>query len=222
MENATTPSTKIPKVCAVKNWLACNLEPTDSPSKMVTMLQNSFCRVLDKRSATPDSLIRLPNVSAPIKGAASGSRNAHSSSNVSGKRIFSRLVTGRSCCILILRSASVVSSFIMGGWIIGTSAMYEYAATAMAPSSSGAKRLVKKIAVGPSAPPIMPMEAACFMVKDKSPMCILVMAMAPISVAKIPNCAAPPKRAVFGLAINGPKSVMAPTAIKINSGNSPV
>ena len=46
-------------------------------------------------------------------------------------------------------------------------------------------------------------------------------AIAPISVAKMPNCAAPPKSAILGLAISGPKSVMAPTAIKMNSGNSP-
>ncbi|KDU72193.1 sensor kinase DpiB, partial [Salmonella enterica subsp. enterica serovar Heidelberg str. 640151-11] len=35
-------------------------------------------------------------------------------------------------------SVSVVSARIIGGWINGTSAIYEYAATAMAPSSSGA------------------------------------------------------------------------------------
>ncbi len=219
------PSTKIPSVSVFRNWLACSLDPTDNPSKMVVMLQKSFCRVLDRRSATPDSLIRLPNVSAPIKGAASGSRKAQSSRSTSGKRIFSRLETGRSCVILILRSACVVSSFIMGGWIIGTSAIYEYAATAIAPNSCGARRDVKKMAVGPSAPPIMPMEAASFMPNANgcaSPKWMYDKAIAPISVAKIPNCAAPPKSAIFGLAIKGPKSVIAPTDIKINSGKSPV
>ena len=33
------------------------------------------------------------------------------------------LDTSRSCSILILRSLSLVSSFMIGGWIIGTSAM---------------------------------------------------------------------------------------------------
>ena len=35
--------------------------------------------------------------------------------------------------ILIRRSFFVVSSFITGGWIMGTSAIYEYAATIIAP-----------------------------------------------------------------------------------------
>ncbi len=59
---------------------------------------------------------------------------------VNGNRIFSNLLTWRSWVILVLRSSSVVSSFIIGGWMIGTSAMYEYAATAIAPSKSGARR----------------------------------------------------------------------------------
>ena len=40
-----------------------------------------------------------------------------------GKRIFSVLETGRDCTILILRSPSEVMSFMIGGWIIGMSAM---------------------------------------------------------------------------------------------------
>ena len=46
--------------------------------------------------------------------------------------------------------------------------------------------------------------------------------MAPIKVAKIPNCAAAPRKSVLGLASKGPKSVMAPTPIKIISGNAPL
>ena len=53
------------------------------------------------------------------------------------------------------RSFFVVSSFIIGGWITGTSAIYEYAATAIEPSSCGASFEVRNIAVGPSAPPMM-------------------------------------------------------------------
>ena len=40
-----------------------------------------------------------------------------------GKRIFSVLETTRACTILILRSASEVMSFMIGGWIIGIKAM---------------------------------------------------------------------------------------------------
>ena len=39
------------------------------------------------------------------------------------REIFSSLLTGRRVLILILRSVSVVSSFMMGGWIMGTRAM---------------------------------------------------------------------------------------------------
>ena len=46
--------------------------------------------------------------------------------------------------------------------------------------------------------------------------------IAPNKVAKIPNCAAAPKNKVFGFAINAPKSVKAPTPIKIMSGKTPV
>ena len=79
------------------------------------MLQNSFCKVLDKRSATPDSLTKFPNVKAPINGAAEGSRRAQRIRITSGNKIFSRLETGRNCVMRILRSLSVVKSFIIGG-----------------------------------------------------------------------------------------------------------
>ena len=73
----------------------------------------------------------------------------------------SNLETGRSCSILILRSFSVVKSFMIGGWIIGTSAMYEYAATAIGPISPVWESFpARKMDVGPSAPPMMEMAAA--------------------------------------------------------------
>ena len=42
--------------------------------------------------------------------------------------------------------------------------MYEYAAIAMEPNNSGANFKVVKIDVGPSAPPMIANDAACFMV----------------------------------------------------------
>ena len=42
--------------------------------------------------------------------------------------------------------------------------------------------------------------------------------MAPKYAAKIPNCAAAPSKKLLGLAIRGPKSVIAPTPIKIREG----
>ena len=64
--------------------------------------------------------------------------------------------------------------------------------------------------VGPSAPPIMETAAAALSLKPR--------AIAPKYAAKIPNCAAAPSRKLFGFAISGPKSVMAPTPRNISDG----
>ena len=66
--------------------------------------------------------------------------------------------------------------------------------------------------VGPSAAPIIPMEAASF--KSK-----------PISAAaqmakKIPNCAAAPKRNIMGWERSGPKSIMAPIPMNNRIGSA--
>ena len=96
----------------------------------------------------------------------------------------------------------------------GTRAMYEYAAIAIGPSNSGASFMVVKIAVGPSAPPMMPREAACCGVKP--------IAREQSSTAKIPNCAPAPKIDRRRLRNIGPKSVSAPTPINIIGGMKPV
>lgn len=54
--------------------------------------------------------------------------------------------TGLSEVIFIARSFFVVTSFMIGGCIIGISAMYEYAAMAIAPRSVGASSFVTSIA----------------------------------------------------------------------------
>ena len=59
----------------------------------------------------------------PISGAVSGISRMTMMDTATGKMIFSSLETARGCSILILRSLSVVSSRMMGGWIIGISAM---------------------------------------------------------------------------------------------------
>ena len=64
--------------------------------------------------------------------------------------------------------------------------------------------------VGPSAPPIIDTAAAAL---SENPI-----AIAPRYAAKIPNCAAAPRRKLLGLAISGPKSVIAPTPMKISDG----
>ena len=80
----------------------------------------------------------------------------------------------------------------------------------MGPRSSGARWEVTKMAVGPSAPPMIPMEDACAGLKP--------IHLVPTKVIKMPSCAAAPSSSDFGLAISGPKSVMAPTPMKIRHG----
>ena len=82
---------------------------------------------------TPLSLKRLPNMSIPTSGAVVGRISTTTTVTTIGKRIFSSLETGLNCSILTSLSFLVVKSFIIGGWIIGTSDIYEYAATAIGP-----------------------------------------------------------------------------------------
>ena len=60
------------------------------------------------------------------------------------------------------RSFFEVRAIIIGLWITGTSAIYEYADTAIAPIRSGASLEERNMAVGPSAPPMMPIAPASF------------------------------------------------------------
>ena len=61
----------------------------------------------------------------PSSGAAVGSSNPTSNRIMSGNMMRSAVDTSRSCTICISRSALVVRAFMIGGWISGTSAMYE-------------------------------------------------------------------------------------------------
>ena len=69
------------------------------------------------------------------------------------------------------------------------------------------------MAVGPSAPPMMPMEPASAALKPS--------AFAPMNVRKMPSCAAAPSNSDFGFAISGAKSVIAPTPMKMIGGKMP-
>ena len=66
--------------------------------------------------------------------------------------------------------------------------------------------------VGPSAAPMMPMEAASVIWKPSR--------AARTMVRKMPNWAAAPKRNIFGLESRGPKSIMAPMPMNSRSGNA--
>ena len=78
MPNATTPIAMISMVVrSVRKVVAVAVAPTVMPRKMVTMFISSFCAVLVRRSATPDSLKRLPSIRQPISGAAEGNKQRH-------------------------------------------------------------------------------------------------------------------------------------------------
>ena len=66
--------------------------------------------------------------------------------------------------------------------------------------------------VGPSAAPMMPMDAASFRSNPRS--------TARLMEAKIPNWAPAPKRNILGLERSGPKSIMAPIPIKRRMGRA--
>ena len=88
--------------------------PTITPRKIVTVFISPFCAVLESLVVTPDSLKRLPSISIPSSGIASGSKSPTTRETASGNTIFSSLETVRSCFILIFLSLSVVKSFIIG------------------------------------------------------------------------------------------------------------
>ena len=76
------------------------------------------------------------------------------------------------------------------------------------------------MAVGPSAPPMIPIEPAT--ARSKLIPGMKESKRAPRRAVKIPNWAAAPKRRVLGLAMSGPKSVIDPTPMKMRIGKSPV
>jgi hypothetical protein len=113
-------------------------EPTPRDSRMETMFISSFWRVFERRSTHPTSWMKFPNASMPISGAAGGRSRIVRIRSMIGNIIFSVFETGRSCGMVMRRSFFVVSSFMIGGWMSGTRAMYEYAATATTAIISGA------------------------------------------------------------------------------------
>ena len=120
---ATTPSTTMYRVWGVRKDEPVVVAPTVRPRKMVTMLHSSFWAVLEMRSTTPQTRIRLPSISMPISVAASGSSRETMMVTAMGKMMVSVLDTCLSWPMRILRSLGVVSAFMIGGWMTGTRAM---------------------------------------------------------------------------------------------------
>ena len=120
---ATRPMTTIVSVWVLRKISAVAVAPTETPRKMVMMLHSALLAVSTRRSTTPLSRIRLPSISMEISGAAEGSSSDTKIVTMIGKHTRSTLETGRSCSMTMERSFLVVSSFMIGGWMTGTSAM---------------------------------------------------------------------------------------------------
>ena len=120
---AISPRTMILIVPRVRNLSASIVAPTVSDRKIVVVFMIAFWAVSLRRSAQPHSRSRLPNISTPIKGTDMGRIRPVTTVTTMGNKILSSLLTGRSLSIVMARSALLVHSLMIGGWIRGTSDM---------------------------------------------------------------------------------------------------
>ncbi|MBA7697747.1 hypothetical protein ES703_106415 [subsurface metagenome] len=98
--------------------------PIDRVRNIVKISMSAVEAVLLSLSVTPEVANRFPTINIPIRGAARGTIKMIITDVIIGNIIFSVDETSRSCGFMyIARSFSVVSRFIIGGWIIGTSAI---------------------------------------------------------------------------------------------------
>ena len=181
--------------------------------RIVTTSMSGPLAVSASRFVTPLSLRRLPKNSIPSRGIPEGTMNAVRMNPTIGKMIFSFWLTVLGVFMRMRRSFSVVIRSMIGRWMTGTRAIYEYADTAMAPMRCGASCDERKIAVGPSAPPMIPIAPDSAGV---NPRC-----MATTYAPKIPICAAAPISMSLGCEISAEKSVIAPMPRKISGGYHP-
>ena len=121
--NATRPRQMMRSVSFTRKLSADMVMPVPVARNIVTMLHREFCAVSERRSVTPDSRRRFPSMSIPSSAAIGGSSRLMKIVETMGNITRSNFVTGRSSCITISRSFCVVKSFMMGGWISGTSDM---------------------------------------------------------------------------------------------------
>jgi hypothetical protein len=87
--------------------LGGQLRADGEPQQMVTMLIRALAMVSERRSATPHSRARLPNISAPISGTAEGRKQAAEDHHEREDDLL-ELGDGRSCFMRMRRSFSVV------------------------------------------------------------------------------------------------------------------
>ena len=86
---AKKPPTTMPMVVQLRKASTVIVAPTQRPRKMVAAFMIPPEAASNRRLVSePTSLIRLPNISIPIKGTAEGTNSATTVVTVMGKRIF--------------------------------------------------------------------------------------------------------------------------------------
>ena len=209
--NAKSPSPIMIIVSSLMKASACIWNAIVIPRSRVIIFENVVCAVSERDFKAPHSLKRLPNISIPTRERESGAIKPEIIVTIMGNKI--RINCGICFAlyfIRIKRSFFVVHILITAGCTMGTSAIYEYATTIIGPRYLDISCCATSIAVGPSAAPIIPIEAASFKGKP--------IIAARIIVTKIPSCAAPPKIKSLGLVRSGPKSIIHPIPIKSKRG----
>ena len=91
---ATNPNANTMRVWVFRKTGPAIVTPMEIPRSRVTTLAISFCKALTRRSATPLSRSRFPNISVPIKGVPKGAIKPVTSVAGNGKDDFRRLGNG--------------------------------------------------------------------------------------------------------------------------------
>src|SRR5574344_1723525 len=159
--NAASPSAMMSNVSAETNCSACMLNETLMPRSRVIKFVRAVRAVSASESSTPHSRTRLPNMRKPTSDTEAGAMSPVIMVTTTGNAMRTPFDTSLPLySILIIRSFFVVTILIASGCTTGTSAIYEYAATAMAPTYFEWSTCETRIEVGPSAAPMMPIDAA--------------------------------------------------------------
>ena len=108
-------------VCRWRNTSACIKLPMVRARNRVERFASSLDADFESCGTTPDSFSRLPNINVATSGADCGTRMPTTRVTTIGKAITAVRPTGRGAYSMrIRRSARVVMSRMIGGWMIGT------------------------------------------------------------------------------------------------------
>ena len=179
---------------------------------MVTMLHSAFWAVSESLPVTPDSRSRLPSISIPNRGATDGSSKEQNSTTNTGNTIFSTLLTLRSCFITIW------TLFLCGERLHDRRLdQRDQGHIGVGGHCNGSHQLRSQVIGNVNS------GRAVSAADDTDGGCLSGCEQSGCHGKKESHIdaelAAAPSKRLTGLAIRGPKSVIAPTAMKIRHGN---